>query len=634
MACIHQALPEYPIGIDARIKEIIFMKELARYLLLVFVTGAFIVGCSSGPMIASKDAPEFPTFFREIAPFTVTDSVGVDYSMPFQGGLNIPRPQFADMDGDGDVDLFIQEESGRIKYFENVGKVGEPVFQWKTDSYRDLTIGEWYRVVDLDNDGDLDILTEERFSYIRYYKNVGDRSSANFVVAVDTLLDASGTPIFADRQNIPQIVDIDCDGLLDLFIGRVTGTITHYESVGNDENRVPRFRFVTDRWEDIEIIGQNVSRHGANTMSFADIDQDNDLDLFWGDFFEAGVLFIRNQGTCGSPSLRSEPVNFPLNNPVRTSGYNAPVVLDLDADGDLDMVFGVLGGAFNANSTTRDNLFYLEQTTPGNFEVRTMRFIYDLDAGSESVVTLADLDADGDLDMILANKIEPSNQKTSFMFVFENIGTKELAAFKYNETLDLTSTYHQSPAIADLDADGDLDMLVGKWNKEIAYFENKGSAAKYAFQEVNPIYEALTRGQNAVPALVDIDADGDLDLFVGEASGSLNFYLNTGTAKVAKYELVSDTYLDIDTGRRSFPAFADLDKDGDYDLVLGSELDGLILYINQGTAQEPNFQLVGKMDIDVQAISAPAFADIDGDGDLDLFVGGASGGVIFYRNGK
>ena len=602
-------------------------------LIALFVWGgALITGCASTGSLDAADATSGPTFVREVEPFAIVDSLGQAYQLPFQGGFNVPRPQFADMDNDGDQDMFVQEESGRIIHLENTGSAAAPRYTWRSSAWKGLDTGEWYRIVDLDQDGDMDILTEERFSYIRYYRNDGTLEEPNFVVAVDTLMDATGTPIFADRQNIPHIVDIDCDGLLDLFIGRVTGTITRYESVGDDENGVPRFRFVTDRWEDIEIVGENVSLHGANTMNFADVDLDGDLDLFWGDFFEAGLLLVRNLGSCASPSLRSEPVNWPLNDPVETSGYNAPVLLDVDADDDLDMVFGVLGGAFNANSTTRDNFYLMRQDADGNFEAETTRYLYDLDVGSESIVKLWDMDNDGDLDMIVGNKIEPTNQKTSLMFVFENTGTATVPAFEYKETLDLISTYHQNPAIADIDADGDLDFLIGKWNKEIALWRNDGSASDYAFTEVADVYRALTRGQNAAPALVDLDNDGDYDLVAGEASGSLNYWVNNGTPQEPAFELVSDTWLDIDIGRRSFPTFADMDGDGDQDMIVGSELDGLFLWENVGTPEVFQFEERGTLDIDTQAIASPEFADIDGDGDLDLFIGGISGGIMFFRN--
>ena len=596
----------------------------APLLSTLLVGGAFLIsGCASTSSLE---------FVREVEPFAVYDSTDQAYDLPFQGGFNVPRPQFADMDHDGDADMFIQEESGRVIHLENTGSAAEPRYTWRSSAWKGLDTGEWYRIVDLDQDGDLDVLTEERFSYIRFYRNDGTLEEPNFTVAVDTLKDATGMPIFADRQNIPHIVDIDCDGLLDLFIGRVTGTITRYESVGDDENGVPRFRFVTDRWEDIEIVGENVSLHGANTMNFADVDLDGDLDLFWGDFFEAGILLVRNLGSCASPSLRSEPVSWPLNDPVVTSGYNAPVLLDIDADDDLDMVFGVLGGAFNANSTTRDNFYLMRQDADGNFEAETTRYLYDLDVGSESVIKFWDMDADGDLDMILGNKIEPTNQKTSLMFVFENTGSATAPEFRYKETLDLISTYHQNPAIADLDADGDLDFLIGKWNKEMALWRNDGSPEAYAFTEVESVYQALTRGQNAAPALADLDGDGDMDLVAGEASGSLNYWTNVGTAEDPEFQLVSDTWLDIDIGRRSFPTFADLDDDGDLDMIVGTELEGLMFWENTGSKTNPVFEERGMLNVDTQAIAAPEFADIDGDGDLDLFIGGISGGIMFFRN--
>lgn len=142
----------------------------------------------------------------------------------------------------------------------------------------------------------------------------------------------------------------------------------------------------------------------------------------------------------------------------------------------------------------------------------------------------------------------------------------------------------------------------------------------------------LTRGRNATPTLGDIDADGDLDLFVGESSGTLNYFENTGTPTRAEFTLVSDEYGDFDVGRRSLPVLHDVDDDGDLDLVVGSESDGVRLFRNVGSPESPSFVDEGSMGIPDFGFAAPAFADLDGDGDDDLILGGARGGLWFYEN--
>ena len=260
---------------------------------------------------AGQSSPGDSRWERIIYGIEVRDEAGDLIDHPFLGGFNLPRPQLADSDGDGDLDLFLQEHSDRVMFFRNDGS-GASAYRWVTDTFEELSVGEWYRFTDVDLDGDLDLLAEEPYSYIRYYRNDGGSGPARYVLAADTLKDVAGEPIFSDRQNIPNAADIDCDGQLDLLIGRLTGTITRYEAEDTDENGVPRFRHITDSFEDIEIVAAFQGlRHGANTMALGDVDQDGDHDLFWGDFFEAGLLFIENTGTCGRPVLRGTPRPFP-----------------------------------------------------------------------------------------------------------------------------------------------------------------------------------------------------------------------------------------------------------------------------------------------------------------------------------
>jgi len=195
-------------------------------------------------ILADWAAAQSPRWQRIIYGIEVRDEAGDLIDHPFLGGFNLPRPQLADSDGDGDLDLFLQEHSDRIMFFRNDGS-GASAYRWVTDAFEELSVGEWYRFTDVDLDGDLDLLAEEPYSYIRYYRNDGGSGPARYVLAADTLKDIAGEPIFSDRQNIPNAADIDCDGQLDLLIGRLTGTITRYEAEDTDQNGVPRFRHIT-----------------------------------------------------------------------------------------------------------------------------------------------------------------------------------------------------------------------------------------------------------------------------------------------------------------------------------------------------------------------------------------------------
>ena len=594
---------------------------------------AALVACASACAVAQSvptSDMSLPAFERRIDAFEVADSMGAAYRFPLFGGFNVPRPQLVDIDGDSDLDLFVQEAAGELILFERAAG-SEVRFDWRTDRYEGLDVGEWYRFADLDDDGDPDLLGEAKYSMIQAWENRGPEADPRFVSIADTLRDDQGRPIFSDRQNIPNVVDFDCDGLLDLMLGRLDGSVTRYEATAPWSGEgAPSFAFVTDNFEGISIVAQITpsSRHGANTLVFADLDGDGDKDLIWGDWFEPGLLLLENNGTCDMPGFSNTPVPWPVGDPIATSGYNAPSFGDVDADGDLDAIVGILGGAYNPITTAADNLYLLEQTADG-WSLVTRRLIEQVDVGAESVPAVGDLDADGDLDILLANKIDPANNRTAMIYRLENVGSAERPEYREAGALaEVTGDFHYAPALADLDADGDLDLLVGTWNKGVFLYRNEGTAESPRFARVEEPLVDLTRGSHASPALGDLDGDGDLDLVAGESSGEVNVWRNDGTATAPSFILVTDTLMAIDLGRRSAPALADLNGDGRLDLVLGSESgETRVLW---GTGALDRFDDAGT--IALPGIAAPEFADLDGDGDLDLLAGEIAGGLRWYEN--
>ncbi len=598
-------------------------------------------------------------WIRRTRGMTVLDSTGSPHAWPFLGGFDAPRPQLLDIDRDGDDDLFVQERTGEVMFFERVAPselppgrraagdtaaggdtahVG-PSFVWRTDDYRGLAVGDWYRFGDVDMDGDVDLLAEEPFSHIRYYRNDGEPGRPDFVPAADTLRTPGGEALFSDRQNIPNVGDIDCDGRQDLMVGRLDGTITRFEVAGWREDaggRVPRFRRVTDNFEDIEIVAEFVgSLHGANSLVVTDFDGDGDPDLFWGDFFEAGLLYIENTGSCAQPNLRGRPVPFPPGDPLVSSGYNAPTFGDLDGDGDRDLLVGVIGGAYNPLTTSDANLWMLEQTDDG-WEKRTERFLPGLDVGSESVPAFADLEGDGELDLLLAAKIDPDVRTSSVIHRFERIDDRDGApAWRAAGSLPMRGSYQYAPAFGDLDGDGDDDLVLGDFRDELTLHVNEGTGpdGRARWAEADSPVAVLERGSHAVPALGDVDDDGDLDLLVGESDGTVTFFRNEGTPAEPDFRRVADAWQGVRVERRSAPALGDVDGDGDLDLLVGTSSSGIRLWRNEGTPAEPDFVDEGRLDAATRGLSTPVLADVDGDGTDELFSGTSGGGLLWFERG-
>ncbi len=265
-----------------------------------------------------------------------------------------------------------------------------------------------------------------------------------------------------------------------------------------------------------------------------------------------------------------------------------------------------------------------------------------IDAGGFVTSALADLDDDGDLDFVAGNQV-------GALLYFENTGTSAAAAFTQRtgseNPFDAVSVNEYSaPAFADLDDDGDFDLVVGEHLGALRYFENTGSAQTPVFVErsgaANP-FDGFDAADVPVPAFVDLDDDGDFDLVAGGADGKFRYYENTGTSLAPSFAERSgiENPLDgQDTGNFSTASFADADGDGDFDLVSGLPSGGFAWFENIGTAASASFvarlgdesPLFG-LALEGGALFATAvFADLEGDVSPDLVAGAANGKFSFF----
>ena len=252
-----------------------------------------------------------------------------------------------------------------------------------------------------------------------------------------------------------------------------------------------------------------------------------------------------------------------------------------------------------------------------------------------------DIDDDGDFDIMAVSYVEYQSRDIRF---FENTGTAESPSFAAPVAgpfgIEVPEDYITTLAFGDIDDDGDQDMLVGKYDgSAIFYYENTGSAANPAFAAAvqNP-FNIETAQEFAVPSLLDLDDDGDLDLLITNYDDNTyepfyQYQENIGTAESPDFAAAQiDPFgLGTDLEYAILPAIVDIDSDGDLDLMIGSgeylgedNYRAFVSFVeNTGTAQNPAFaqEVNEPFNIvfpDNTGISILTMADMDNDGDADL----------------
>ncbi|WP_282161715.1 FG-GAP-like repeat-containing protein [Ulvibacterium marinum] len=496
----------------------------------------------------------------------------------------------ADLDGDGDLDVIsTSADDNRIAWYPNDGSGNFGTQQTITtavDGIRDVT------VADLDGDGNLDVLSASfNDNRVAWYPNDGN---GNFGDQQTITTAGAGVGYLAVATG-----DLDGDGDLDVFSARSDATIAWYENAGSS-------------------LRVTATDPAANALG---IDNAATLGLTFNQTIDAATLTTDNMKITG--------------NYGRPLGFGAPSVNATTAVFDPDRNFfpgeqitatlttEVAGSAGTslASPFTYSFTAGVNPDSPGEFP-NGQNIIFEYFGGSNrNDVTVADLDGDGDLDVISEYEI------INGVAWFPNDGSGNLGA-----PLILDSGGYSFRRIipADLDGDGDLEVLaVTTADGQIDWYLNDGSEN---FTDGMPI---SLNTVNAVKdlAIGDLDGDGDLDVLLASLN-KITWYPNDGlTFDVSRIPAIFGTERTITTATAgaSGVATGDLDGDGDLDVVSSSAEDNKIAwYPNDGSGNFGAQRTITQAEAGAEDVIV---ADLDGDGNLDVISTSADDNrIAWYRN--
>ncbi|NQS98958.1 MAG: T9SS type A sorting domain-containing protein [candidate division Zixibacteria bacterium] len=437
-------------------------------------------------------------------------------------------------------------------------------------------------------------------------------------------VEVSGWEIFqpwtgGNNKSTPELCDIDADDDLDFFLGDERGYVYSFQNTGSSLQ--PDFQYETSFFD--SLTHPNPTYNGA-VVRFVDIDDDSDFDAFVGGSYVSVYL---NNGSIYQPQFELLEDSLRDNNLEIVVGTYLDLV-DIDGDGDYDLFAGHYSGYLKYYENIGTGTSYSFNLVSSNW------FNTYCSEGYASPCF-------GDLDLLIG-----TGEGTLYYYRNDGDSASAQMTLVSDNYLDIDVGDYASPELADIDGDGDLDLFVGRdptgfGNSmgDVYFYENIGTPQVPDFQLITTNYICFDMGDGATPNLVDIDADGDPDLFTGKGDNLL-FYRNVGNLNEPRFVYESENFGGVNVNTL-MPWFVDLDADGDYDLLAGEGAipgpPGLHLFTNRGTPQNPQFTLTTNNLVpgvfgQGSVLLIPGTTDIDADGDQDLFVSDVSGGLYFFEN--
>lgn len=528
--------------------------------------------------------------------------------------------------------------------------------------YNSVTVDDW------DGDGLADIIVGEGFGNLLLFRNEGDKAQPKFN-AGEFLVDANGRPLDVGWMAKPIIVDWNGDGAKDLVVGEEkTAGVVWYQNTGSNADRRLVYRgHVKSDGKDLIVPATpcpespHYKKDYAPAVEAVDWDNDGRLDLLLGGYITGRIWYYRNigNGSDGTPTLTFNGSIEADGKPIDTVWGAHPCAIDLDGDGDLDLLSGSFGQAVGGGDAFQRFLIYYK-----NIGTRSQ---------PKLVAQTVDYDGEEPRDIIAQPRIFGVNEKGlvdlvistyEHIYLARNVGTKEAPKWK----LELQQPpWGPAPLSAtqliDLNGDGQLDLVSspmdGPGEPQIRYNQGKGSHG--VFSAPQPLLPDGQKISHPAPYgdpwaycyLYDFDGDHNLDILWADGPGNVYLHRNRGTAQRPVYDTEGEKLKLVDgkpikvgppvvsveevsdftvmQGSRAGVVASDFNGDGKTDVVVGDTYGDIYYFENAGTSQAPVFAQGVKLG-NLANRAIPLAYDWDRDGRLDIVGNAWSGRMEWYRN--